>query len=90
MIRVFRDVSRKYPSPSYTEAVCDRCGSACPTSHVAGTTLAATEEAIEAAWKAGWVERGVRAGGPGKRKMTWTVELLCPDCAVEVAKEATT
>jgi hypothetical protein len=61
--------------------VCDRCEAECPESKQAGQTIRKGQDAAIAAVKLapGWTE--VATLTPGRRRrMTWDIELLCPEC----------
>ena len=63
-------------------AMCDLCHAECRESVVIGKAgTRAADEAERLAKEAGWQERLTKVTNPRRRRMTWTVELLCPACA---------
>jgi hypothetical protein len=72
----------------YTVAVCDLCKSTCPESRLPGRHgVKAADEAEAAAKAAGWAERLTKDDNPRRRRLSWTVELLCPACQASTITE---
>lgn len=69
-----------------TYVACDACEAICEGSRVSGTRGdAIRKRASDLAKSLGWEDRFIRNDRQRSMKMTWTIQVLCPECAVKDA-----
>jgi hypothetical protein len=87
MIREVRSKVSKTPEDNYTEAVCDGCEAVCPESRLLGRRgIKAANEAYQLAIEHGYAKRHV--ADKKRRKMSWIIHILCPECQVSESGRA--
>jgi hypothetical protein len=89
MMLTVRNRVSKSPSLNYSIAACELCEATCLESIQPGRTgWRARDAALAIAHGLGWTDRTVPDYSPRRRRMQWTVQLVCPDCQAKLAAAA--